>query len=412
MIIKNNLVLYIIVVSISTSFSQSSNPITKISESNSPIIKLVVDNIKDYELQIIYTVIDRDENNYPKFTDYNFGVDKTVYFYPASTVKLPACILALQKLNKLNIPNVNKYTSLKIDSAFGGQTKVISDETSENALPSIAHYIKKILLVSDNDAFNRLYEFLGQQQLNEGLSQIGFQNFKLVHRLAFGYDFIGNANTNPFSFYSDSGILYEQPAQINENKIELKLSKTKRGIGFINSKDKFVNEPMDFSSKNYIALPTLHGILKRLLFPFIFEDSKRFSLATKDYKFLYKYMSTLPMEIDFPQYDSTHYDSYVKFFIFGDSKKPIPKNIRIFNKVGFAYGFITDAAYIVDFENRIEFMVSATLHVNKNKTYNDGVYEYDQIGIPFLSELGRQLYDYELKRHRMYLPDLKRFKLD
>jgi hypothetical protein len=37
-------------------------------------------------------------------------------------------------------------------------------------------------------------------------------------------------------------------------------------------------------------------------------------------------------------------------------------------------------------------MVTATLLVNKNKIFNDGIYEYDEIGIPFLAELGRKLY--------------------
>jgi len=37
-------------------------------------------------------------------------------------------------------------------------------------------------------------------------------------------------------------------------------------------------------------------------------------------------------------------------------------------------------------------MVSATLLVNKDEIFNDNVYEYDEIGFPFLAELGRQLY--------------------
>jgi hypothetical protein len=32
------------------------------------------------------------------------------------------------------------------------------------------------------------------------------------------------------------------------------------------------------------------------------------------------------------------------------------------------------------------------LNIQKNKIFNDGIYEYDSIGFPFLAELGRQLH--------------------
>ena len=43
-------------------------------------------------------------------------------------------------------------------------------------------------------------------------------------------------------------------------------------------------------------------------------------------------------------------------------------------------------------------MLTATILVNKDGIFNDDNYEYDEIGIPFLAELGRQLYNYELSR--------------
>ena len=43
-------------------------------------------------------------------------------------------------------------------------------------------------------------------------------------------------------------------------------------------------------------------------------------------------------------------------------------------------------------------MVTATILVNKDGIFNDDAYEYDEIGIPFLAELGRALYAIELKR--------------
>ena len=124
----------------------------------------VMNNPEEYRLQIIYTQINRKSGNRPVFTDYYYHVSPDQYFYPASTVKMPAAFLALEKLNRLKL---DKYTPMYTDSLAGITTAVTEDTSSENAQPSVAHYIKKIFLVSDNDAFNRLYEFIGQEEFNQ-----------------------------------------------------------------------------------------------------------------------------------------------------------------------------------------------------------------------------------------------------
>ena len=62
--------------------------------------------------------------------------------------------------------------------------------------------------------------------------------------------------------------------------------------------------------------------------------------------------------------------------------------VRIYNKVGYAYGTLTDIAYIVDRVHAVEFLLSATILVNENQIFNDNNYEYDEKGIPFLGALG------------------------
>ena len=92
--------------------------------------------------------------------------------------------------------------------------------------------------------------------------------------------------------------------------------------------------------------------------------------------------------------------------MYGGSAESVPESIRIFNKVGDAYGFLTDAAYIVDFERGIEFLLAATVYTNANQTFNDNVYEYDETGFPFLRDLGQAIYEIELARTRAHPPDL------
>ena len=177
----------------------------------------------------------------------------------------------------------------------------------------------------------------------------------------------------------------------------------------MNGNGDIVKEPFNFTTKNFISLQNLNDILKAVLFPDAVPSERRFDLTAADYDLLYRAMYEYPKESDFPKYNKP--DNYVKFWMFGDSTENIPDHIRIFNKVGWAYGFLTDVAYIVDFENQVEFMLSGNIHVNANQIYNDGEYEYEEIGLPFFAELGELVFEYEQKRKRKFKPDLSQFQM-
>jgi hypothetical protein len=365
-------------------------------------------NRDSLRIQVIYTQIDRDKKNRPRFTDHYFNIDKNLYFYPASTVKMPIAFLALEKLNNLGI---NRNATFITEKSFDGQTAVYNDPTSADGRPTVEHYIKKLFLVSDNDASNRLYEFLGQQYVNEQLAKKGYPEIQIVHRLGVGGTEEQYRNTNPISFRDSSGkILYEQP-NIRSSYQYLERSEF-AGKGYM-SGEQLIKQPFNFSRRNRFYLTDLHQVLRSVIFPESVPKQQRFNFTENDYRFLYQYMSQLCSETTFPDYDLVeHYDSYVKFFMFGTQKKTsMPKHIRIFNKVGWAYGFLTDVAYIVDFEKNIEFMLSATIYCNKDGILNDDKYDFDEVGNPFLERLGNLVYEHELKRERKVVPDLSRFKV-
>jgi hypothetical protein len=147
------------------------------------------------------------------------------------------------------------------------------------------------------------------------------------------------------------------------------------------------------------------------MFPGMVSSRQRFNLKPDDYRFLYKYMSMLPGESKYPNYDTAHYwDAYVKFILAGSEKEKMDPEIRIFNKVGEAYGYLIDVAYVADFKNNIEFMVTASISCNSDGIYNDDQYDYDSTGFPFFKHLGKIIYDYELKRERKVRPDLSGLK--
>ena len=363
-----------------------------------------------YRLQIIYTQIDRDAENRPSFTSYSYRVNPDEYFYPASTVKLPAALLALEKIHALAIPGLTRDTAMLTGVASEGQTAAVADPSSPTGLPSIGHYIRKILLVSDNDAFNRLYEFIGQEALNEALHEKGYRNTRIFHRLEVARDAGKNARTNPVTFVSGDEVVYtqeEQTSDVNYAHDEPML------LGRAEIVDgELLNRPKDFAGNNVFALQDLHDMLQALMFPQFVEERRRFKLTEDDYQFIYRNMSAYPGESGITGYaDSAQYpDGYVKFLMYGGSASTIPDNIRIFNKPGDAYGFLTDCAYIVDFENGVEFLLAASIFTNANETFNDDTYEYDEIALPFLRDLGMAVYEVELARYREHEPDLSRFR--
>ncbi|MBL0129925.1 MAG: hypothetical protein IPP43_01390 [Chitinophagaceae bacterium] len=151
----------------------------------------------------------------------------------------------------------------------------------------------------------------------------------------------------------------------------------------------------------------LHNILRSIIFPDAVPKEQQFDLTQEDYDFLRRYMSMTAPESKNPVYPASEYwDTYVKFLFYGSEPGKTEPHIRIFNKVGDAYGFLIDAAYLADYKNNIEFMLSAVIYCNSDSIFNDDKYEYATLGFPFMKNLGRIIYEYQLKRNRKYPPDL------
>tara|TARA_R110002020_G_scaffold266952_6_gene482019 strand:+ start:1619 stop:2854 length:1236 start_codon:yes stop_codon:yes gene_type:complete len=374
-----------------------------------PILRQVLENVDKYQVQIIYTQIDRNEHGNALLTDFSVNLDDSRYFYPASTVKLPIALLALEWLEEKNISGLTAETTMLTDSVRAFQIPAFTDFTAEDSLPSIAHYIKKILLVSDNDAYNRLYELLGQDYINNKLEEKGLENSIINHRLSNVSSLEENRIVNPIRFVDSLGkVILDLPERTTE-KVYSNVDNPIIGEAYYIG-DSLINHGMDFTFKNKLALSDLHGIVERVVFPMSFVEFDRFVINEDHRNFVLQYMSMLPAESDFPNYpESEYWDTYSKFYLDGNDKSDFPENIRVFNKTGQAYGHLLDASYYVDFEMGIEFFVSAIIYVNENETLNDDHYEYDEIGFPFFTELGTYLYQLESERKKTVPADLKKF---
>ncbi len=375
--IKRSCIFFLGIIGLSCSNApKATNALDAALASNDTILRLVLDNPKAYEVQIRYTQIDRLADSI-QFTDFDFQVDGDRYFYPASTVKFPAAVAALEKLNTLD--TLNRKTRFYVEGD--------SIETS------FERAILEIFAVSDNAANNRLIEFLGFDDLNQRMRTKGVAPIRISHRLSTSN--ADDVTSKPLVLYkNDSSTVLSNPI-ISGPPQPLQFKGVKKGKGFY-ANDSLYQEPFDFGLKNYYPIAAQHALLKRIVFPGQFPEDQRFHLSEEQHGFLLAAMATLPYEAGYDREE--YFDSYGKFFIYGDTEAPIPEHINIYNKVGYAYGTLTDCAYIKDNQNQVEFLLTATILVNADEIFNDDHYEYDQIGIPFLAQLGREIYEYELNR--------------
>ncbi len=367
----------------------------------------LLNNPEEYRIQIIYTQIDRDKNNIPRFKEFSYRLNPAEYFYPASTVKMPLAILALDKLNTLAIPGVNKSTTLYFDSVSARQETIYNNPYAQNGKQNIEQAIKEIFLVSDNNAANRLFEFIGQEQIHKKLAEKGYPDAYIRNRLELGRTQDESRQTQAIDFFDDQGKkLYHQEAQYNRQP--LPNYNAFLGKAYYNSNDSLIRSPLDFSVKNRIYLEDLHHLLQSVIFYDQTPVQQRFNLTKEDRQFLLKWMHTLPTESTYPTYDTAQYwPAYCKFMLMGAEKDPIPSHIKIFNKPGDAYGFLLDISYIIDTVNKVEFMVSAVIYCNQDGILNDSQYDYDKVGYPFYKNLGQLIYQYELKRKKNFLPNFE-----
>ena len=370
------------------------------------VAKKVLASPNAYRLQLVYTQIDRDQNGIPRFTNHTLYADTENYFNPASMVKMPLAFLALEKLYELNQPGVNKFTTMQFDSNYQRQVAMIADSSAQNKKPSIAHFIKRAFLISENDPYNRLYQFMGQGPTNQKLQAKGYSSTKITRQFM-GYTEDQNRHTNGVGFIDEKGLpILKLAPQYNKDSFQFG-APILIGDAHWNSKDEVVKAPFDFTRHNNISLVDMQKMLQSVIFPASMPKQNRFNMSESDRLFLLQYLSQYPSETNYPKYDSTHfYDSYVKFF-FQDSTHTMPEHIRVFNKVGWAYGFLTDVSYVLDTKNNIDYMLSATIYVNSDGVVNDSKYDEEAVGFPFLNQIGKAFYQYELERPRKFKPVLK-----
>lgn len=358
----------------------------------------VISNPEFYKYQIVYTKIYRNEKGIEKLENHYFNFNKKQYLYPASLVKIPLSLLAFQKMELYRNLGISIHTPVVSDTNFVCQTPIAFDPTTASGRPTLDNYAKKLLAVSDNDAYNRLYEFCGYDYIGNELHKKGLNFSRIVQRLEIPCDTLSHYYTNPMYF------LNAKNDTLHKQKGEFAKSRYRNPFGEVWMGSKYYNEgflypfPRSFIFNNFLPLDELQQCMINFYLPEYVNKNQRFIMG-KDYEITLKqYMGYWPAEFK-PAYSLPL--NYKKMLLIGDgSPLPSNSNIRIFNHIGRALGVLGDCAYITDEKNNVDFFISVIMYCNENDILNDDSYEY-QIGANFIAELGRLVYNYELGRKKV-----------
>lgn len=407
-----------------------------------PEFKKVFRKNKKYRFEIIYGQVNHEPGKLPAINKYYFG-DPSIYFYPASTVKLPIALKTCQRINTIQEENTieggdwylqfddsvfcggNKYITksahfLRVnkdmdvfkaaalcglrpeefcnlnhvdpDSTIKKGTRIIASAYDQPL--SVYEQMGEMLAYSNNNYYNQLFDFSNNETCDLNAK------IKITTRFlpCIGSD-VNNTIPTTIINKNNLSIFRNEGSGIND------FSKNVFSKGYLVGKgimkdEKLVKEPKNFSKHNAIQLETLQNCLIELIYQGYLPTGSYFDLNPEQRRLLIHYLGMRPSE-DKIVSDSTYLskpEDATNFLFTGQQHETLPSSIRIVNIVGMAYGFLTDCMYFADEKNKVDFFLAARIYVNKDNVLNDDKYEYEEIAYPLFEKLGKKIYEYELNR--------------
>ncbi|MEQ8769721.1 MAG: serine hydrolase [Phycisphaerales bacterium] len=332
-----------------------------------------------YRLQICFAEIVENGDDPPRLRRYAYRPDAE-YWYPASTVKLPGAVAALDALESFE--GVTPDTPLRFAPLFAGEDGHEHDESNaQGGTITARHLVRKALIVSDNGAFNRLYDIAGQRGLNNTLRAYGLANPRIVHRLASARAPDAHRRA-PAVTLGDTGLVI--PARLDPPGIDPGLMTRWESWPTIplgrawQRSGEVVHEPFLMGGRNFIPLRDLLNLTAMVVRPDVDTGLPGIDLEPDSRALLIRAMTQLPRESANPVYDPSRFDDYWAHFFLPGLERAAPRHeLRVASKIGLAYGFSSEVAYIEHTPSGRAFLLAMALYTNDNATLNDGVYEYE-----------------------------------
>lgn len=321
---------------------------------------------------------------------HGFRVDAE-YFYPASSIKTCAAVAALEMLADLRAAGVpaDERTPLLFHPLFPDEVLEDRDESNlDGGAITAGHELRKLFLVSDNRAFNRLFELAGRDAVNRAMWRVGLDSARIRHRLEEPRSPEENRRSPRIDLVLGDGRVHTIPERLAEElppngEPGLRIGRAHLAGGAR------VEEPLDFARKNRIALGDLQDLNVLLLRPDLLDDRPRFRLDGPRRELVRRAMSEAPHASANPLYpESEHPEESVKFVLPGLRRAVPAERLEVYDKTGRAYGFTVENAYVVDRASGRSFFLTAVLYTNPNQTLNDDDYAYRELADPFFADLG------------------------
>lgn len=351
-----------------------------------PTLAAVAAEAERHRLQVVIGEVVAGDDG-PRLVQHGFRLGAE-YFYPASTVKLFAAVAAVELLAELRrttgLP-IDLDTPLVFHPLFADDVREESDPTHRGGgRITVGHEIRKLFLVSDNEAFNRLYELVGQECLAKSLERAGLDGGRIVHRLSEWRSEADNRRYPRIDLVTPAGVHTLPERQTAPLAPPPPIPGLRVGEGYLDD-GVLVDRPMDFATKNLLPLAELQRGLCKVVRPDVDCGGPGFDLGARERDFLVIAMGQLPRESSDPLYPEVP-DEHVKFVLPG-VRRVLP-SASVFDKSGQAYGFTIENAWIVDPTTGRGVFLAATLYTNADGILNDDEYEYESVALPFLGALG------------------------
>lgn len=333
-----------------------------------------------FRLQVLLSEVTDDQN--PRFVRYGYRLDNE-YFYPASSIKLCVAAAIPQKFRALQHSLGGRVTGTTPMSFYpileDNNVRNLDCPNGRTEMTTVAHEIRKLFLVSDNTAFDRLYALVGHRSLNQAMWSLGLQSTRIFHRFSIHLSSEQNRTCEPL-WLDLNGF----PAVLPPKKSKLPIPDAVASHGmhvgdaYIAENGKLIKEPMDFSEKNCMNLLDLQNLLVKLVRYDIELEGRPIEIEEGFRAMLKEAMCQYPKDSCNPKFLESEYpDDYCKFFLPGLSHVRPKGSLRVYNKVGRAYGFSVDNAYIFEIETGRCFFLSAVIYTNANGVLNDDIYDYE-----------------------------------
>lgn len=356
-----------------------------------PEMRAVMADPEKYRAEILLTEVrpPKHKDGRPEMLRHAFRVDRE-YFYPASAIKLTAAVAGLEALAERGRARGRTYApdcAMKIFDSTAGtyEEKDITDYVTGRL--NIAHELKKMLVISDNEAFNRMFAFVGHREMNTRMWKLGLPTVRIRHRLGNVKDLDDPTITPEVIIVpGDGGAELMTPERSSSLMLfAVRDAGTKVGRAHVEGNVQ-VPGPMDFSEKNRIGIRDLQRLLTKIVLP---EAEDALPQYDDDGRaLLLSLLSMLPSQSRLTGFD-TSLDELQRLSYPGVNRVVPPSSkVRLYGKSGRAYGFSVENSFAFDPETKRGFFLTATIYTNDGGIVGSDHYEYGEIANPFFAALG------------------------